>query len=105
MPEDTISLQWPRESEFVDYQTDQRFPGPGVYEIPAQWEALYRRRGWEDPPEDHDDDPDTPVSAINRNLDGPARDELEGAAPDTADDGGDENTDDGDDADEGGSGN
>lgn len=103
MSENTIPLQWPRNTEFVDYQTDQRFPGQGVYEIPAQWEALYRRRGWTDPPEDHEGDSEQPTSAINRNLDGPARDELEGA--DAASDDGDENADGGDDADEGGSGN
>jgi len=83
----TVTLQWPRETEFVDYQTDQRFSGPGVYEIPAKWEALYRRRGWVDPPEDHDGETEQPSSAINRNLDGPARDELEGADPSEAADG------------------
>lgn len=84
MAEDTVTLQWPRETDFVDYQTDQRYEGSGVYEVPAKWEALYRRRGWEDPPEDHDGDADTPTAAINRNLEGPSRDELEGASPDEA---------------------
>lgn len=91
----TVSLYWPRPTEFVDYQTDQRFPGEGVYEIPAEWEGLYRQRGWEDPPEDHDGETEQPTSAINRNLDTPSRDQLEGASsPDEVEAEGGENADD-----------
>lgn len=91
--DDTVTLQWPRETTFVDYQTDQRFPGEGVYEIPAKWEAQYRRRGWVDPPEDSEAEAKQPTSASDTNLDGPSRDMLEGASPngagDDSNDGGD----------------
>lgn len=78
---ETVELYWPRESAFMDNQADLRFNGSGVYEVPARLEAFYRTRGWEDPPEDHEGDADTPDSAQNRNLDGPTRDQLEGADP------------------------
>lgn len=102
MTSDTVPLYWGRDSEFVDYETDQAFPGEGVYQVPSKWEGHYRSRGWEDPPEDHEGEPETPKSAINRNLDGPSRDEMEGAStPDGANAGGENADADGD----GGSGN
>lgn len=95
---DTVSLYWPRPTDFVDYQTDQRFSGEGVYEVPAKWEGHYRRRGWEDPPEEHEGETEQPTSAINRNMDGPTRDAMEGASsPDEA-----ETSDSGENADDGG---
>lgn len=84
--QDTVELYWPRESAFVDHQSDLRCNGEGVYEVPARWEAHYRRRGWEDPPEDEDAEAEQPESANNPNLTGPTRDELEGADPDEVDD-------------------
>lgn len=89
---DTVTLRWPRPTTFVDYQTDQRFPGEGVYEVPAKWEGHYRRRGWVDPPEDHDGTGDEPAAAISRNMDGPSRADMEGASSPDGSDG--ENTDD-----------
>ena len=98
----TVTLQWPNDAEFVDYQMDQRFPGEGVYEVPAKWEGHYRRRGWEDPPEDHDGDTEQPTSAVNRNMDGPSRDAMEGASsPDEVDTDTAADDSDGDDADDG----
>ena len=84
----TVTLQWPQETEFVDYQSDTRYAGPGVYEVPAGLERFYRTRGWEDPPEDHDGETEQPSSAINTNQSGPTRDELVGEDADDGDDGG-----------------
>lgn len=90
---DTVTLHWPRASTFRDSYTGNEYRGEGTYEVPAAHEAHYRRRGWEDPPADHDGDGDDPDDAENPRLDGPTRDELEGADPsEVADDesGGDE---------------
>ena len=84
----TVTLQWPNDAEFVDYQSDTRYAGPGVYEVPAELERFYRTRGWEDPPEDHDGETEQPSSAINTNQSGPTRDELVGDADGEGDDGG-----------------
>jgi hypothetical protein len=103
----TVTLQWPNDAEFVDYQSDTRYSGPGVYEVPAELERFYRTRGWEDPPEDHDGETEQPSSAINTNQSGPTRDELVGEADGEGDPDADANADaaDGESDDGGGSGN
>lgn len=80
---DTVALYWPRDTRFRDFEADLEFIGEGVYQVPARLEAFYRTRGWEDPPEDHDDEPEEPRTATNPNQEGPTREELEGQPPDT----------------------
>jgi hypothetical protein len=83
-----VELYWPRDTTFMDNRADLRFTGSGVYEVPDRLEEFYRSRGWEDPPEDHDEDAEEPDSANTPNLSGPTRDELVEGEGDEDDDGG-----------------
>jgi len=50
------TLHWPRRSQFRDPQRDLRFSGPGTFEVPEEAADEYRSRGWQDPPEEAQDE-------------------------------------------------
>lgn len=42
-----VTLRWPRSSYFTDRARNERYEGPGTFEVPDDAEEQYLSRGWE----------------------------------------------------------
>lgn len=63
-----VELYWPRETTFL---TPSGQYTQGVHDVPDDQEEAFRERGWEDPPEEEDEDGDeTETDEIDDLLDG-----------------------------------
>lgn len=72
----TVALHWPRETTWSDRSEDLAAEGSGVYAVPERLEDYYRFRGWEDPPDDFEGEPQDMGAPEHPGDTDPTRDEL-----------------------------